>query len=959
VLRQAATASDGSYGIASLSGGQYKITVRKQGFRTVARLGVNLPQGEARRVDFDLQIGGMQEVITIEGGSSTVNMEDASAGIVVEAELAERLPINGHTLQGLIAFAPGVLATPATLGEAGQFSVNGQRPNANYFVVNGVSGNSGLTGSGLPGQFPGGTLPAMTALGTLHGLASMTEVREVRVQTSTFAPEFGRMPGAQVMVNTLAGSNQFHGQAYYRFRHERISTLDPFLERSGLGRPPLRLHDPSLSVGGPIRGDRTFFFASTEVLRLRQPSVWRLAVPSLSAREGVLRGVLDAFPLPQRQLSALYGESTVDTSWPAQVSTRSIRIDHAISSEGALFLRYHESPSSNRSGFVQRSDSNFRTRSFTAGLTLAISESLLNDSRLNISTTSAETSWSLGSSTESVLQSFSTFLPPQTGAPSFNLYGLSIGGLGQLVHAAPSTSRQRQFQITDTIAITSGRHQIRLGVDYLRLSPSRDKAINAVAASFGSLEDLLTGRAPDIIYAGAPGGSSLIETLSAFAQDTYAVSERFKVTYGLRWEFTPPPAARASPEMFASLFTSIDIPLPPPPLPGPISGGVLPAINQDPSWKLSFGGFAPRIGAAYRLNSNGTFVLRAGMGIFYDLGFASAIDPLNAVPFNSWRTALVSPVSFDSGLSYGFARDLRIPRSLQWNITLERSLSKSNDGTLSVAWVSSLGRNLLRREGYLSPDAHQPKLLVATSHGSSDYQSFQAQYRLRLWHGLQGIVSYTWSHAIDNGSWDSGSYLVTDAGGAARDRGAANFDVRHSAVAGINYDVARNWSVSTIVKGRTGFPIDVLSYENAFGLGFDNAPRPDFVGGVPLWITDGSLPGARRLNPGAFSVPAAGLQGTLGRNAIRGGAAAQVDAAVERRFTLPNRSMLHVRLQAYNLSNTTIFGDPIRVLSSPLFGRSSSLGNLMLGTGRPSSGLTPAFQTGGPRTLEVSLGWKF
>jgi hypothetical protein len=393
--------------------------------------------------------------------------------------------------------------------------------------------------------------------------------------------------------------------------------------------------------------------------------------------------------------------------------------------------------------------------------------------------------------------------------------------------------------------------------------------------------------------------------------------------------------------------------------------GPWPAFSGDPAWNARFGRFAPRAGLAYRLNRAGNLVLRAGAGAFYDLGFASAIDPLNSVPFNSFRMVFVAGSPAGAGPSYGFARDLRIPYSWQWNFTIEGRVPRG--GIISAGWVGSTGRHLLRREGYLLSSTPIPALVLATSHGSSNYQAFQAHFRRKMASGLDAIASYTWSHSIDNGSWDSGSYLVLDGIGTSTDRGPSNFDVRHSFAAGFNYDlpsrnlprIARGWSVHGIVRLRTGFPIDVIAGENAFGLGFDNAPRPDLVPGVPVWISDSTSPGGRRLNPAAFSVPPAGQQGTLGRNAIRGFGMGQLDAALERTFTVSRSSRLDLRAQVYNLMNNRSFADPVRILNSPLFGQPASLTSLMFGTGRPTSGLTPAFQSGGPRTLELSLSWSF
>jgi hypothetical protein len=978
LLRNTVSGEDGWYAVSSLPKGEYKVTARKGGFRTVARLGVHLGQGDAARLDFDLEIGGMQEFITIEGGIATINTEDASSGMRIDEETARRLPINGRTLQGLIEFAPGVLATPATLGEAGQFSVNGQRPNANYFVTDGVSSNFGVGAAGLPGQFSGGTLPAMTALGSLQGLAVAGEIREMQVKTSTFAPEFGRMPGAQILVNTSAGSSNLHAEVSHAFRHERLSARDYFAGRGGLAQAPLRLHDFHASVGGPAQRDKTFFFAAIEVLRLRQPSVWRVAAPSTMARDAagsIGQSLLDVFPRPQREVSRLYGESTLQASWPGRVTARSFRIDRLSESTGAIFLRYHDAPSENSVGLVQENHSTFSTRSLTVGVTQGPS-AIVNDVRFNFSQISVSSTWIPGLASEDTLSAVrSLFLRPPEPLPG-RLYGLAVVGLGHEVWGGGSTSSQGQFQAVDTLAVASGHHQIRLGFDYLRLTPSRNEAITTALAQYGSLDDLIQRLPPRTMYGAAPGGASLIEIASAFAQDTWTAGQRLNLTYGLRWEYMPPPASRVGPSGFVPVVSSFPGTL----VSGPVESSVVPPFHALPEWKTRFGRLAPRTALAYRLNRDGNWVLRAGIGVFYDLGFASAIDPLNSVPFNSWLAQLTGSAEPTSGTQHGFASDLRIPYSWQWNLTMEGRVPGA--GVVSAAWVGSSGHKLLRREGYIPAlslsdpavrganaidNGISPALILATNNGKSNYHAFQFHFQRKLASGLGGIASYTWSHSIDNGSWDSGSYLVGTGVSANPDRGPSNFDVRHSFSAGFNYDLpsrglpqfAREWSLHGIARLRTGFPIDILVGENMFGFGFDNAPRPNVVQGAPMWIEDPGTPGGLRLNPAAFAAPDREWTGNLGRNAIRGAGLAQLDAAVERKFKLAHSSVLRVRLQAYNITNAATLGDPVRVLASPLFGQPVSMMNLMLGTGRPISGITPAFQPGGPRTFEVSLSWAF
>jgi hypothetical protein len=280
------SSSDGGYVVSSLQPGVYKITVRKEGFRTAIRFGIRLNPSQSSRVDFRLVVGSVQETVTVEGATPLLNTEDASVGTLVGRDEIDRLPLNGGGLLGLLQLAPGVVVTPATRGEAGQFTVAGQRPNTNSFIVDGVSANSGVSGGGLPAQSTGAALPGMTAFGSLGGLLSRDALLEARVQTSTTVPEFGRLPGAQISLSSRSGSNQLHGSLFSSLRNELLDANDWFANQQGDGRASLRLQDFASTLGGPLRRNRTFFFLSYEGMRLSQPFVWRQPVPTLVAREG-------------------------------------------------------------------------------------------------------------------------------------------------------------------------------------------------------------------------------------------------------------------------------------------------------------------------------------------------------------------------------------------------------------------------------------------------------------------------------------------------------------------------------------------------------------------------------------------------------------------------------------------------------------------------------------------------
>jgi hypothetical protein len=159
-----------------------------------------------------------------------------------------------------------------------------------------------------------------------------------------------------------------------------------------------------------------------------------------------------------------------------------------------------------------------------------------------------------------------------------------------------------------------------------------------------------------------------------------------------------------------------------------------------------------------------------------------------------------------------------------------------------------------------------------------------------------------------------------------------------------------NWSLDSIVYARTAPSVNVVTGLNPFGgylSGAASVQRPDLVSGVPLWIADPNV-AAERINPAAFSVPTAPRQGTLGRNALRGFGATQVDLTLRRQFKLRERLSLQARADFFNIFNHPNFGSPINYLSSPLFGQSTQILGTSLGSGGQSGGLNPLYQIGGP-----------
>jgi hypothetical protein len=227
---------------------------------------------------------------------------------------------------------------------------------------------------------------------------------------------------------------------------------------------------------------------------------------------------------------------------------------------------------------------------------------------------------------------------------------------------------------------------------------------------------------------------------------------------------------------------------------------------------------------------------------------------------------------------------------------------------------------------------------------------------------LQYLVSFNWARSIDNESKDSELVPYGDLAARAADTGYSSFDIRTNWNASVSYEPkwSHGWGLESIVRSRSGFPINVVTGADPFQFGVGNyVLRPNVVPGAPIWLDDPSAPGGRILNRNAFTVPNGYQQGDLQRDSIRGFGFSQVDLAVRKQFRLSDRASAQLRLEAFNALNHTNLSDPQATLSSPQFGQSQSMLNAGLGTGGPANGLMPVFQIGGPRSLQISLRLRF
>src|SRR5215213_8202718 len=200
--RSTSTSDQGIFVVPLLPPGNYTVKAEHEGFTTAEYRDVILNVNDQRAIKISLKIGDLTSQTVDVPDTPALIDESPAVGTTIDRQFVANLPLNGRSFQSLITLTPGVVITSATTLNRGQFSVNGQRANANYFTVDGVSANIGANVTDGISQDFSGSLPGLNTFGGTNSLVSVDALEEFKIQTSTFAPEFGRSPGGQVQILT-------------------------------------------------------------------------------------------------------------------------------------------------------------------------------------------------------------------------------------------------------------------------------------------------------------------------------------------------------------------------------------------------------------------------------------------------------------------------------------------------------------------------------------------------------------------------------------------------------------------------------------------------------------------------------------------------------------------------------------------------------------------------------------
>lgn len=594
-------------------------------------------------------------------------------------------------------------------------------------------------------------------------------------------------------------------------------------------------------------------------------------VPSRALRAsaaGPFKQILDAFPVPN---SPFVAGDPADTeryiaalSYPSKVDALGFRIDHKITDKVNVFGRFNDAPSSQRFRAFPSQNNAYENniRTLTVGSTQSFSTKLINDLRVNFSYTRGlflfEGIEVDGSRLPDDGLLFPSFAPRESASVSIVLgTGSSNISSANLTQGKTIGTKQRQLNIVNNFTAVAGKHELKFGVDYRRLTPKVDSRALGITYNFTTPAARSTGIPNSIgVQALAPITGFEVENLSLFAQDTWRVNRRLTLTGGLRWELNPPLSGERLPFQISGIDDLMTATL---------------AQAGTKQWKTEYDNFAPRLGVAYTVSEKHDLVVRAGFGIYYDLGTGTALRGYTSYPYNSNKTITnpaqlrfpaneidlqplplldASPPPYSANFFF-FDPALKLPYTRQWNVSMEKGFGK--DQSFTVSYVGAAGRELLRNEqvqnfnsGFVrsrfctpvpnplpavcTPAAApapvvlinpaifgpNPALLndstqilngsavsITRNGATSDYHALQTQFQSRFIRGLQALVSYTFAKGIDDVSDETITGIPLQNAAVGLERGPANFDVRHNFTAGLSYDLPA-WRASALTEAIFG-----------------------------------------------------------------------------------------------------------------------------------------------------------
>jgi hypothetical protein len=990
VATKTTSGTDGQYTVTNLDPGTYQVNVNASGFRNSAVKDIVLNVSQTARQDIQVSVGDVATSVLVEASAPVVQSETSSIASVVDNRQIQTMPLNGRSsIFNLLSLAPGVMRT-------------GQNP----IIAGGVwFGSTNMTIDGVSNIDTGNErLSPLTP--------SIESIGEFRVISNGASAEFGR-GGAQVIVATRSGSNELHGSLFAFNRNRALSAKNFFA--TSQPKPAFNRNEFGGSVGGPLIKDKLFYFGSFEGLRRREATTNFLAMPTAALKSGNFAG-LAAVRDPATGAPFVNNQIPPDRLNPVARELLKYSVDPNQPGTGAAGLGnnyiFNSPVRESNDRYSARGDYNLTAKDRFTGRWFKA----LNGPYLNSSSTATEkygnfsgwgtTSWNaLGSYTRLLssrivnearigILDIHYFRTPQNSdldtsklipgliAPVTGLGGLpnvSITGFRGFSDLAGSGDRQRSYELSDTVSWSVGRHNLKAGADFQRVS-SFNFSNPAPARGQLSFDGRYTGNSFADFILGYPYQTQRVtknlevepvnSRYSAFVQDDFNFNTHLTLNVGVRYEYAAPfDNARGDLSNFYPNLGKIVVikGTADPRFAGfPIVNGSEVGIDQSNYLQKDQNNFAPRVGFAYRPFGRPTFVVRSSYGIYYNVlggyigytGLANnppfrTVETFDALPGNTPSLSLSNPFPGSGSVPAvigvnAVAADRKNGYMQQWNFTLEGEVIHNT--ALRASYVGNKGTHLDRQLNLndvpFAPGVVQPRRpyqpFGVINYYASGRNSILNQLQLgairRLSHGLSFQVEYQLSKGL--GEQQYGITAPTDFRNARYDRGNADFVRRHITTANYTYDLPfgkgrtfdlsgltnglfGGWQLSGIFSFGSGEPYSVTFNSTTVGWASN---RADIVGDPS--VSNRSV--ERWFNPAAFAVPAPFTFGNSGRNILFGPGFFRWDNGIFKNTHLTERVNLEFRAEFFNLTNHPSFDVPASNISVP-----SQVGRISATTSTP------------------------
>jgi hypothetical protein len=758
----------------------YSVTVMKAGFAKYEVKDISLAVGQAIEFNVSLQVSTTGTELSVTAEAPLVESTKTDVSSLVDTNQIMNLPINGRRVDSFVLLSPGVTNDAA-------FGLLTFRGNAggNTFLTDGIDTTN--------------TYYDENAGRTRSYNISQDAIQEFEVITGNFLPEFGRASGGVVNTITRSGTNEFHGSAYWFFRNRTLSATDP----TSLGiNPPEYRHQAGLSVGGPIKKDKLFFFFNGELQRRVNPIVSSNISSTLFDANGNPTGAVNPATgcggtTYTTRASAAQCSSLIDylqSRAKPQLIPRNVdenllfgKIDYQITDRNRFTSEFNyldfRSPNGIQTQGVlttgnaigNNADTNVFDRTLKAGLTTVVGSNAVNE-------------FKFGMFKDRQYDPASPSLLPSVGPIGLSITSGSLSNIGYATSYPRLHPSELRFGLSDTYAWTLGRHALKFGGDWSHTEDyDLQRAnqfgtytyanINALALDYSAPVNGKNWTTFTQTF-GNPLWDGHSQDLALFAQDQIRVTPKLTISPGIRFEHTW---------------------LPQPVAPQPLGSLNIPADWPDTA-KLYYKGsnVAPRIGISYALNSK--TVIRAGYGVFYNRYITQIVGGL-AKGNGSYQPAYTFqstvPAQFAAGPTFPFAlgappstaanaptvqfdtKDFRNSYTEQAQISIQRELERNTSLTVSYIWTRGLhiatayNANLAQptqsytyqvndasgnQVGSFTMPLYTRSLLInpnyngvyaMSSNANSWYNGLIVSLNHRYTSWFQGSLGYTWSHSID------------------------------------------------------------------------------------------------------------------------------------------------------------------------------------------------------------------